>query len=242
MRANPNPPKYKWGKLFLFARMDSTRLPGKQLLPLNGQYNTMSLLVARLKPYFATGDIICASTARECDQPLRAECAQLGIDFFAGDANDTAKRMVQAMQFYGCEFGVRICCDSPLMDGQMVRKAFDEYSNGLDYDIYSNIDFPTHIRPPGQVAEIVSLQAMQRLCNECHDSKILEHCTYYIHLNREKFQYGIFERTAPTSHIKQLALDTADDYEKLQRIIQQLPNPAMASSADIAKVYDRLFG
>ena len=228
------------GKLILFARLDSSRLPNKQLLPLTPEFNSLNLMVARLLQYFDKQDLILASTNRPVDNDLKTEAARLGIEFFGGDAHNTTLRMVQAIESFGGDFGVRICGDSPLMDGAMVRKAFDEFCQDSPFDIYSNIDFPIHIRPPGQVAEFVKLSAMKRILELCQDPAILEHCTYYIHLNKRDFQYGVFERQTPISHIKHLALDTKLDYEILCAITKQLSNPVLAKSDEIAKIAENI--
>ena len=63
------------------ARMTSTRLPGKHMLPANGK-PMIGYLIDRLKKVLSLDTIVMATTVNEADDPLVKLALSKNINFF----------------------------------------------------------------------------------------------------------------------------------------------------------------
>ena len=77
------------------ARLGSSRLPGKVLLPL-GKTTALGLMVCRVKKAKQISEIIIATTENTGDDSLCDEARKLGVSFFRGDEQDVLSRVYQA--------------------------------------------------------------------------------------------------------------------------------------------------
>ena len=83
------------------ARMSSTRLPGKVLLPLAGE-PMLTRLIERLRRVQRADGIVVATTTNASDDPIAALCAQLGVPCHRGSEHDVLSRYADAArQFLG---------------------------------------------------------------------------------------------------------------------------------------------
>lgn len=73
--------------IIIQARMTSTRLPGKVLLPLAGEPMLVRLL-ERLRRVHRAQGIVIATTTNGTDDPIAALCAQLGVPCHRGSEHD----------------------------------------------------------------------------------------------------------------------------------------------------------
>lgn len=118
------------------ARLTSSRLPGKQLLPLVGK-PVIGHIVDRLKAVPSLDQIIIATT----DDPANAELCQWatnnGVTAFAwdGDVNDVVGRVDAAIKSVGAETFVYVCGDCPLIEPitieHLIRGSWHVSSTGV---------------------------------------------------------------------------------------------------------------
>ena len=93
------------------ARMTSTRLPGKVLLPLAGEPK-LTRLVDRLRRVQRADGIVIATTTNATDDPIAALCAQLGVPCHRGSEHDVLSRYADAARLHGADV-VPVCEDLP---------------------------------------------------------------------------------------------------------------------------------
>jgi len=97
------------------ARLNSSRLPAKHLLPLAGK-PLIERLVERLKRSQSIDQMVLATTADDFNQPL-IDWAKGKLDCYVhhGDVNDLMGRVDAVVTRYNPDIIVYICGDSPLV-------------------------------------------------------------------------------------------------------------------------------
>ena len=101
------------------ARTESTRLPGKILLP--GYDRPLLLhLVERLKKSRLIKKIIVATTKNITDEIIINLCKKNMIEVFKGDALDLLDRYYKCAKKYKSKNIIRITSDCPLMDHRII--------------------------------------------------------------------------------------------------------------------------
>jgi len=205
--------------IVIFARMDSTRLPGKALLPLAGRPMltwTMERCLASGKPvYLATSD-------RQLDQPLAELAEGYGLKTFSGDTSNVLKRAADAAEYFGLETLVRVSGDSPFLPPSLINQACDVHQNERP-DLTTNV-FP-RTYPPGISVEVLETSLMQKTLTATSDPENLEHVTRFVYGQPSKFLIRNIEAATPDAyHGLHLAVDTAHDYEQASYIAMHLSN------------------
>ncbi len=220
------------GALVLLARLDSSRLPGKQLKPLNDDFNVMELLVKRLSACAIESNMIIATSDRDLDQPLEDFALSHDLGIFRGNAHNVAQRCLDCMKAHHLDWYVRICADSPLMDPAIVDQVVEEFLQN-DSDLTSNV-FISHTFPFGCSVEIITLKAMQRICDSTDDMYYLEHVTAYAYQHPNEFNIqGVDAKEKYSNEVQSISVDTPEDLEKSRWIVSQMDDPIHATLAEI---------
>ncbi|MDD5176141.1 MAG: glycosyltransferase family protein [Sterolibacterium sp.] len=166
------------------ARMTSSRLPGKVLLPAGGK-PLLAHLVHRLRAVPSLDAIVLATTAKPTDDPLAAFAAEQGIACFRGSEDDVMERVIGAAASVGAETVVEITGDCPLIDPQIVEQVIRLFLNN-DCAYASN----AHIRgyPDGMDVQVFRLESLRRSAAMTSDPTEHEHVTLHIRRHPELFR------------------------------------------------------
>lgn len=218
--------------------MGSSRLPGKVLREANGKPMLQYLLESLSRT--GLGPVVVATSAGSPDDGIAALCGRLGFACLRGDEADVASRFAAALGRYGFEAFVRVCGDSPLLDGELVRRGLEEFAAG-DWDLVTN----THPRsfPKGQSVEVVRgsafLSAMPRF-----DAADREHVTRFFYSHPEAFRIRNFACGRDLGAV-QLSVDTAEDFRRFEALAAAAGRPhwecrwsdwvALAGAGDAAR-------
>jgi len=204
----------------LQARMSSTRLPGKVLMPLAGRPMILRQ-IERLSRCRQLSRVIVATSTDPTDDPLHANLASEGVDVYRGPLQDVLGR------FLGCanEFSlsgdiVRLTADCPLIDPSIVDEAIAlRSSSGADY--VSNGLKRTY--PRGLDVEVFPLQVLEEAGRDAVDAYDREHVTPYIYRHPEVYTCRDLLQAERNDRHLRWTVDTPEDY------------------AFVAKVYDALY-
>ncbi len=202
------------------ARMTSTRLPGKVLLPLAGK-TVLGHLIERLKKSAYLDGICVATTVNGHDDSIAALAAAAGVMCFRGSEQDVLGRVVGAAEFSGADIIVEITGDCPANDPKVVDRAVEEFFAG-DVDYVSN--FMTETFPTGGFeVQVFRTKVLKEVAALTQDPIDRTHVSYYIYMHPEKYRLAGFaaspEATAPELRV---VLDEPADYELVSRVFDAL--------------------
>ncbi|WP_125563847.1 MULTISPECIES: cytidylyltransferase domain-containing protein [Pseudoalteromonas] len=206
-------------QIIIQARMTSTRLPGKVLLPLCTS-TVLQVMLERLQDL--TENVIVATTDDGSEHPIVALCQRLGVKYFRGSTEDVLSRYYLAARQFGAQDNtaiVRLTSDCPLIDADLVRQAITYYHNH-DVDMVSL--GPHSGFPRGLDTCVFAFRLLARTHQLATSAPDREHVT----LGMAKFNTmnsHIISAGDDHSHYR-LTLDEPDDYTAIKAIYQQLDN------------------
>jgi spore coat polysaccharide biosynthesis protein SpsF len=96
------------------ARMTSTRLPGKVLMPINGR-PVIEYLFAQLKHVQKLDTIVLATTTNKEDDPLVKYAKANGYNYYRGSEHDVLERYYNAAKQYNIHHILRVTADCSLI-------------------------------------------------------------------------------------------------------------------------------
>lgn len=204
-------------KLFIIiqARMTSTRLPKKVLLPLCGK-TVLEVMFDRLERW--KENIIIATTDDGSEEPITELCTKLGIKYYRGSTNDVLNRYYKSAVQYGAtdnDIIVRLTSDCPLIDPDIVQNTIQLYKNGK-FDYVSNrINRKV---PVGLDAEVFNFSVLEEAYINASEAFEKEHVTPYIYMTKKMhYRIGSYEPEVDGSKYR-LTLDEEDDYLAIKEI------------------------
>jgi spore coat polysaccharide biosynthesis protein SpsF (cytidylyltransferase family)/aryl-alcohol dehydrogenase-like predicted oxidoreductase len=160
----------------LQARTNSSRLPGKVLLPING----VPLVVLAAKRAANTGRQVVVATSNEpSDDGLTAIVEQYGLSCFRGSLENTLKRIVDALSEYDDKTIVfRLTADNVFPDGALLDEIEQEFiAAKLDY-MCCNGELSG--LPYGLSAEVTRLGHLREALKDSVSAYEQEHVTPYV--------------------------------------------------------------
>jgi len=201
------------------ARMTSTRLPGKVLLPLAGK-PALGQMVKRVKKAKYLDEIVIATTINKTDESIVELARQIGVKFFRGSEEDVLGRVLGAAQSVGADIIVELTGDCPLMDPGLIDRGIEEFFSG-NFDCAANVirrSFPDGFDV--QVFPVLLLAQIDKLSNDPLDR---EHVSYYIYRNEGKYRinHWLSEDEYYWPELR-VTLDEKDDYILLNNIFKKL--------------------
>jgi spore coat polysaccharide biosynthesis protein SpsF len=214
------------------ARMGSTRLPGKVLMPLSGEPVLVRIVerVSRSK-YF--DDIVIATSTNPGDDKIEAFCRERGYHCYRGSEDDVLARVYEAAKSCDADIVYRGMGDSPLVDHRIVDDLLEKLVEG-NYDFVSN-EMGDVSSPDGVDATVFTLKALEDGYKEATHPEMREHVTVHIKTNSKR--YKILALKAEGEMIfpgLRLTLDTAQDYEVLSAVFDELyPKDHDFSASDV---------
>lgn len=191
----------------ILARLDSTRLPGKQLRLFSGR-PLLQWLLDRVPA--AAGPCILATTARSVDDPLAAFAASAGISCFRGDLEDAAGRILQAAEAHDLTHFFRLNGDSPAVLPELLESAISLVEKDPALDLVTNLRPRSY--PYGIACELFRTASFRAAYPAmCTEALYLEHVSSYFYEYLSSFQHAALTLSgAPQDHVR-LTVDTEED-------------------------------
>ena len=210
------------------ARISSTRLPGKVLLPVLGEPLLLKM-VERVRSAELTGQLIIATSTNHDDDKIEELCVKNGLICFRGNLTDLLDRHYQAGKKYGADAVVKIPSDCPLIDPQIIDKVLKYYIDNSDkFDFVSNLHPASY--PDGNDVEIMSFRSLETAWKESARQLEREHTTPYFWENPDKFRIGnvYWENGLDYSTSHRWTIDFEEDYLFIKKVYEELykNNPA----------------
>ncbi|MDD4735951.1 MAG: N-acetylneuraminate synthase family protein, partial [Kiritimatiellae bacterium] len=226
--------------IVILCRYTSRRLPGKILMKLHGRC-VLQHIVDRVRQADPNYPMVVATSNDSSDEPIIRYCVEHDIPFVRGSLQNVADRFLTAADFLGVDYAVRINGDNVLLDGTVLNQIVQIAATGL-YDFVTNV--PGRTFPFGMSVEAVSVDYYRRIVRYFTDASDKEHVTKYIYDHPDEGSRFVYKNTAcPRAVGLQLALDTGDDFARIESILDHLGEGAssapLAYVADIAQALDR---
>ena len=197
------------------ARMGSTRLPGKVMLPAAGK-PLLGHLLERLS-FANTLDITVVATSDRSQDDVIAEFGKsIGVPVFRGSESDVLDRYYQAARQFELDTVVRVTSDCPLIDptliDQQVRFA---QSRRSDFDLITNRHPLTF--PDGLDFDITYMDALAYVWSHATDPVHREHTVPYFWDSGMRVHNFEDPRRLFAKH--RWTLDYREDYELISAIL-----------------------
>ena len=109
------------------ARMGSSRLPGKTLLPF-GSGTLLDYVVSRISQSRFIQQIIVATTNEPEDDEIEKHCAHKNILCYRGSTSDVLERFVETAHNFNATHIVRVTADDPFKTAEIIDLAFKNIS------------------------------------------------------------------------------------------------------------------
>lgn len=201
------------------ARMTSTRLPGKIMIPVLGK-PLLELLVERLKRAKLLNQIVIATTQNSSDDVVEQLAHRLGVGCFRGSEEDVLDRVLRAARTYNVDIIVEVTGDCPLMDPIILDQIIHTYQT-KNVDYVSNILERTY--PRGMDIQIFSTAVLEKVSRLTNDPIDHEHVSLYIHEHPEIFTLANVKSDLPENKWDiRLTVDTQEDFQLIKAIFDSL--------------------
>lgn len=200
------------------ARMSSSRLPGKVLLPL-GDETTLACMVERVRLARSLDDVVVATSTDPSDDAVEAECSTLGVHCFRGELEDVLSRFVMVAKDVPnpSNVWVRLTADCPLICPEiidatvaaLVRDKADYVSNSIE---------PTY--PRGLDVEAFTSSALDQAHQSALSDFDREHVTTWM-IRHLKLGTS-YPRLSPARRNWRLTIDHPEDFEVVSTVYDAL--------------------
>jgi len=208
------------------ARIGSSRLPSKILLPFFEGKSIFDLLIEKLQSNFSLPIILATSQNKENDI-LEQIASKKGILIYRGSENNVLGRFIFAANEFNIKKIIRICSDNPFLDVAEL-KTLIHFSENSDFDYVSFIvdkipSIKTHF---GFWTEFVTFQALEKVDSFTSLPLYHEHVTNFIYENPNLFNVHFLEPNKKIFGRKdiRMTLDTEQDFNLLSEIYYKLSN------------------
>jgi spore coat polysaccharide biosynthesis protein SpsF len=219
------------------ARMGSSRLPGKVLMPVGGR-PLLAYLIERVREAKRVDELIVATTTEPADAAIAAYCEAEGVRFVRGSEQDVLSRFVLATDATRAEVVVRVTADCPLLEPGLVDSAIAEFQDSREApDYVSNMLEPTW--PYGMAVEVLAAKSLRQAHAEARDPAEREHVTPFIYRRPERFKLRSLTMQ-PDLSAERWTVDTPEDFDLVSRILGELhPRNPRFRLRDVVALLDR---
>ena len=201
------------------ARMGSTRLPGKVMMPFVGKPDLWHV-VNRIKKSRYVDQIIIATTTLVEDNIIEEYCIDNNWLYFRGSSDDVLARYYFAAKQFSASTVVRITADCPVIDFEVLDSVLGYYlkknEKCWELDYITDEDYPI-----GLSVEVFRSELLERAFLSATIDYEREHVTPYFYRNPELFKIEKYRSNELLSHLR-WTLDTQEDYRLLSEIYERL--------------------
>jgi len=204
------------------ARVGSSRLPGKVLLPLAGK-TLLERMVERVSSISSHADVIVATTTGSEDERIRSLCKRIGVRCYSGNPTDLVDRHVRAALEVRAEVVVKIPSDCPLIDPGVIDRVLSFYNCSTgEFDFVSNLHPATY--PDGNDVEIMPFDVLMEAWKESARPFEREHTTPFIWERPERYRIGnvTWETGSDYSMSHRWTIDYPEDYQFIKAVYDDL--------------------
>jgi len=204
------------------ARMGSSRLPGKVMLPVAGA-PLLERMLERVRASAEADEVCVATTTHPEDEPIRALGTRLGVRVVSGHPTDLIDRHLLAGRACGADAVAKVPSDCPLIDPDIIDTVLRRFrSEHEQYDFVTNLNPPSW--PDGNDVEVMPMSVLEVAFREAQRRFEREHTTPFIWDNPERFRLlnvtSSLGRDLSSTH--RFTIDYPEDYQFICRVYDEL--------------------
>lgn len=199
------------------ARMGSTRLPNKVLMPVLGK-PLLGWMLDRVATCTEVDEVILATTTDARDDVIAQFAQSVGCRVYRGSEEDVLDRYYQAACLVQPDTVVRITADCPLLDPQILGAMTRRFAVG-DLDFLSNSEPLPSSLPDGMDISIVGFDALRKAWQYAVKPSDREHVTFYFWNNPSTFKCKRIDHELDWSKYR-ITIDYPEDFDLLKAIIE----------------------
>jgi len=217
------------------ARLGSTRLPGKVLLDLAGK-TVLGRVVGRVSRMKKVKDLVVATSARDSDDAIEAECRRLGVACFRGSEDDVLDRFRGAADTMGAEQCTRITADCPLIDPGVSDDIISRFESADPPVDYASNKIPQSF-PRGLDTEVFTREALERSARWAKKPYHRIHVTAYMYQTPELFTLLSVVSDVDRSDWR-WTIDTREDLAFVREVYERLEGKPDFDWLDVVKLVE----
>ena len=200
--------------VIIFARMSSSRLPGKSLMNINGR-SLLGRVLDRCRKIQDINQILIATSDQPSDDPIELFADEEGVDCFRGDLIDVAGRALACAQKFNMDYFVRVCGDRPFHDPEIATHLI-EYVQAEEVDLATNCQIKSF--PAGMACEVVKTSSLEHSLAATNVSEDREHVTRWFYSHSEDVNIFNLKSPHPEWATLNFAIDTEMDLNRANEI------------------------
>lgn len=210
----------------IVARLSSTRLPAKNLMPFAGK-PMIQHLIERLRRARKVDDVVIATSVEASDDPLQDFAERESVLFHRGPLDNVMERICGAARAANADTVIEILGDNPLIDPELVDEVITKYeTENLDYA--ANISGDYAVRPDGVSLFAIGIRVQVYAAITAEKYKeypgVKGHPSSYIFDNPETFRCGYVEAMGRWASLHKPDVNLAVNYRENFDAIAQIFN------------------
>ncbi len=219
--------------VLIAARMKSSRLPKKAVLPIRGVPSIQRCLQNCLK--FPNVDEVILATSTEKEDAVLADFALEGrVKIWRGDPVDVLSRYLGACEKYEIDVVIRVTGDCPVVSpeiaGFLLRSHF---ASGADFTQPREFSLGTN-------CEVYNTEALERTIRLVGKAEYSEHMSLYMINNPDIFKVNMADLPVDWIRDYRLTLDLKEDMEMFEALFGVLEKEGTdASLSNIFAILDK---
>jgi spore coat polysaccharide biosynthesis protein SpsF len=203
------------------ARMNSSRLPGKVLLPLPTGRSVLREVINAAKQVKGVDQVVVATTTSPYDEILIPHISAETVPTWRGSERDVLRRYYEAAKAHKARAVMRITADCPLIDPGIcsgVLATFLRNSGRLDY--VSNTLPRTY--PKGLDCEVFSFELLETAHKLAVKDEYREHVTLWMLESWYRPNVRLENYAGDRDYSEtDWSLDTLEDYHRIWSVMRQ---------------------
>ncbi len=217
------------------ARMASTRLPNKVLLPMAGR-PLLEWVITSARAIPGVNGVVVATSDDVSDTPIAEWCEQFGVTAYRGSLENVLDRMVLAAKSEKADVIIRLTADCPLIDPQVCGQVvLLRQRTGADY---ANNNQPRSW-PDGLDCEVITAKALFEAAEESTLMTEKEHVSPFIRARQHRYKVETLPCPIPNAGSERWTVDYPKDLEFLEEIVKRLPDDNQSPSfVDVLSVLE----
>lgn len=215
--------------VFVQARMGSSRLPGKSLMPIGG---FPLAILACLRASNQGARVQLLTSINQEDDALASACKRYDVGFQRGSLADVLSRFVKATLGYSRDqIVVRLTGDNVLPDGELIDFIVRRHLKS-GQEISGTRDFWG--LPYGLSVEALSVGTLRDLASQRPPKSVLEHVTNSLWDSKRQARLSKFPKWALDLSGVRCTVDFLEDYLLIEKVFREANSPTLDSWQSLA--------